>query len=135
MLEDAVEYGHLERNPARGCRRRVKGTTPNRSWVEPEQLPALLPADLGHRPIVATLAGAGLRAGEAVALEWRDLNLAPGTLTVRESKTDAGTGRAIDLPLGLREELMALRARADHCAPTDPVYYPRLPRRASPPDG
>ena len=38
-------------------------------------------ADTCHRPILATLAGAGLRVGEAVALDWRDVNLAVGSLT------------------------------------------------------
>ena len=42
ILEVAVEYGHIPSNPARGRRRRVKGTKPRRSWVEPEQLPSLL---------------------------------------------------------------------------------------------
>ena len=41
-----------------------------RSWVEPVQLLALIKAaDEFHRPILATLAGAGLPVGEAVALD------------------------------------------------------------------
>jgi integrase len=44
VVEDAVEYGYMEHNPARGRRRRVKGTKPRRTWVEPEQLPSLLDA-------------------------------------------------------------------------------------------
>jgi hypothetical protein len=60
ILEVAVEYGHIERNPAKGKRRRVKGTEPRRSWVEAQQLPALIDAgDTYMRPIIATLAGAG----------------------------------------------------------------------------
>jgi integrase len=126
VLEDAVEYGHIERNPARGRRRRVKGTRPHRSWVEPEQLLALLGgANTWHRPILATLAGAGLRAGEAVALNWGDISLATATLTVRRSKTDAGTGRRIDLPVGLHEELLELKARSDHTGWEDPVFLTR----------
>jgi integrase len=57
------------------------------------------------RPVLATLAGAGLRVGEAVALDWRDINLPTGTLTVGDAKTDAGTYRAADLPGGLIEAL------------------------------
>ncbi len=59
--------------------------------MEAEQLISLLEAsDTYHRPIVATLAGTGLRNNEALALNWRDVNLATGMLAVVGSKTDAG---------------------------------------------
>lgn len=126
VLEVAAEYGHIERNPAKGKRRRVKGTEPRRSWVEPEQLPALVDvADPYLRPLIATLAGAGLRIGEAVALDWRDVKLGTGSLIVRESKTAAGEGREVDLPVGLREELATWRAQSPRTAPGDPVFVSR----------
>lgn len=125
ILDVAEEYGHIDRNPARGRRRRLKESKPRRSWVEPEQLMALLDgAPAGHRPILATLAGAGLRVGEAVALDWRDVNLATGTLTVRESKTDAGT-RTVDLPGGLLDELKVHKACSSRTAPAAPVFATR----------
>lgn len=103
----------------------------HQSWVEPEQLMALLgAADAWHRPVVATLAGAGLRVGEAVALNWRDVNLATGTLTVRDSKTDAGSGRRVDLPGGLVDELREWKARSPLSGPSDPVFVCR-PRNGS----
>ncbi len=126
ILEVAVEYGHIDKNTAKGKRRRVKSTEPKRTWVEPEQLMALIDAaDRDFRPVVATLSGAGLRVGEAVALDWRDVNLSTGTLIVRESKTAAGEGREVDLPIGLREELATWRARSPRTAPTDPVFVSR----------
>ncbi|MGI9019207.1 MAG: tyrosine-type recombinase/integrase [Solirubrobacterales bacterium] len=97
-----------------------------RSWVEPEQLMGLLDAADGwHRPLIATLAGAGLRVGEACALDWRDVNLATGTLTVRESKTDAGTGRQVDLPGGLVDELAEWKARSPLTGQGDAVFLSR----------
>jgi integrase len=39
ILEVAEEYGHIDRNPARGKRRRVKAPKVQCSWVEPEQAP------------------------------------------------------------------------------------------------
>jgi len=125
VLELAVDYGHLARNPAasKGGRRRLKEAKPQRSWVEPEQLMALIEAaPTGHRPILALLAGAGLRVGEACALDWRDVNLATGTLIVRVSKTDAGTSRQVDLPLGLADELRSHRAQAPEAGPDEPVF-------------
>jgi integrase len=63
ILDTCCDYGYLPRNPAasKGGRRRVKEPPPR--------------APKGHRPLLATLAGAGLRVGEACALDWRDLNL------------------------------------------------------------
>lgn len=125
ILEVAVEYGKIERNPAKGKRRRVKATEPKRSWIEPEQLPALLDvADHRLRPLVATLAGAGLRIGEACALDWADVNLATGTITVGDAKTPAGI-REVDMPMGLREELATWRARSPRTARRDPVFVSR----------
>ncbi len=124
ILELAVDYGYLPRNPAasKGGRRRVKEPEPGRSWVEPEQLMTLFDAaPKGHRPILATLAGAGLRVGEACALDWRDLNLATGTLVVQESKTSAGR-REVDLPTGLVTVLWTLAATSSRTDPGDPVF-------------
>jgi integrase len=134
ILELAVDYGHLSRNPAasKGGRRRVKEPKPQRSWVEPEQLMALLDAaPKGHRPMLATLAGAGLRVGEACALDWRDLNLATGTLTVQESKTPAGR-REVDLPSGLATELWTLAATSLRTEPDDPVFIGTQGTRQTP---
>lgn len=126
ILEQAVEYDLIPANPASGRRRRLKAETPRRGFVQPEQLPALLRASEGlllgrGRPLLATLAGAGLRIGEALALERRHVNLARGTLTVVRSKTDAGR-RTIDLTPALREELTLWLDRCPHKAPTDPVF-------------
>jgi integrase len=79
ILDVAIEYELIDRaNPARGRRRRVKAPKPQRTWVEPEQLLALIvSADAYHRPILATLAGARLRVGEALALDWQEVTSPP----------------------------------------------------------
>ncbi len=65
--------------------------------------------------------------GEAVALDWQDVNLATGVLTVRSAKTDAGTGREVDLPGGLIEALSERRAELAHAE--GPVFVTRSGRR------
>jgi integrase len=85
-------------------------------------------ADAYMRPVIATLAGAGLRIGELCALDWRDVRLGAGTIIVRESKTAAGEGREVDLPVGLHEELATWKARSPRTRPTDPVFVCRRPR-------
>jgi integrase len=125
VLETAVEYGLIGANPASGKRRRLKAARPHRPWVEPEQLPALLDAarsvsDIGYA-LLATLAGSGIRIGEALDLRWSSVDLATGTLHVAASKTDAGV-RSVDLTAGLREDMTTWRATSMHTGATDYVF-------------
>jgi integrase len=137
ILEVAVEYGHVDHNPARGRRRRLKATKPKRTWLEPEQVAPLLDAagaldadrsrrddPGGRRAMVATLILAGLRIGELTALRWRDVDLASGRLEVGEAKTDAGR-RTADLSPALRDELAAHKATTAHASPADLVFCTR----------
>jgi integrase len=124
ILEVAVEYGHIERNPAKGRRRRLASLEPRRTWIDrADHIVALLEGtgELDNRAsvrrgqrraLIATLIFAGLRIGEALALRWRDVDLARGTITVRQAKTDAGVRTVYILP-ALRDELDDYRARLD----------------------
>ncbi|HTB49790.1 MAG TPA: tyrosine-type recombinase/integrase [Solirubrobacteraceae bacterium] len=127
ILESAVEYELIDRNPARGRRRRLPTTAPRRTWLDrADHIAALLDA-AGQRDqkakvcrgqrraLLATLVFAGLRIGEALSLRWRDLDLARGTISVRDAKTDAGVRIVNILPI-LRDELGAYRARLDPTA-------------------
>ncbi len=124
ILEVAVERELLHRNAARvgGKRRRLKPVKPPRVALDrAEQIIALLDgageldaearvtADLHRRAILATLAFAGLRISELIALTWADVDLAGGRLYVRASKTDAGL-REVDLAPVLAAELRTLKA-------------------------
>lgn len=132
VLEVAVEYGHTSTNPAKGRRRRLPTSKPERLFLEPEQLEALLVAagELDfedrtrrhyRRPLLATLAFAGLRVGELLALRWRDVDLAAGRIHVRASKTEAGV-RTVDLQPELRDELLTWKASARRGAAGDLVF-------------
>ncbi len=131
ILDAAGDYGHTDpaRNPARGRRRRAKRTTPKRPTIEPEQLPSLLEAARKLRPMVATMAGAGLRNGEACGLDWPDFDPASGTLTVAAAKTDAGV-RQVDLPVALRRELAEHKRRSRRSS-EGPMFPNRKGQRQS----
>ncbi len=124
VLETAVEYELIDRNPARGRRRRLPAVTPRRSWLDrADHIAALLDA-AGHldvrakvcpgqrRALLATLTFAGLRIGEALSLRWRDVDLARDTITVRAAKTDAGI-RVVNILPVLSDELRDYQARID----------------------
>jgi integrase len=84
---------------------------PHRSWLDrADRIAALLDAALdreadergaraGRRALLATLVYGGLRIGEALDLRWSDVDLAPGTITVRASKTNAGIRTVNVLPV------------------------------------
>jgi integrase len=143
ILEQAVEYGYLPRNPARGRKRLLAESRPSRSYLQPEQVAALLEAageldsearagDAGRRrPLLATLTLAGLRIGEALSLRWQGVNLADRKVRVAASKTDAGV-RTVDLTPTLAELLSEYRARTHHGADADWVFPTAAGRRDNP---
>ena len=110
VLEVAVDDELLTSNPASGSRRRLKSAKPARPWVEPEQLMALLDSASGNgRLLLAILAGAGLRIGEALALRWQHVDLGTASLRVVDSKTAKGI-REVHLTPALRQQLAIDRA-------------------------
>lgn len=142
ILEQAVEYGYLDRNPARGRKRLLKESKPSRSYLQPEQVAALLSAareldEASHngihrrRALLATLALAGLRISEALDLRWRDVSLDNRRLQVASSKTDAGI-REVDLTPALRDLLAEHRAGSSFTKPTDFVFATREGHRDNP---
>ncbi len=124
VLDQAAEYGWIESNPARGKRRRLKAEKPRRTWLELDEVRALLDAAGEHRPLLATMILAGLRVSEACGLRWRDVDLARGRLHVAEAKTDAGV-RVLELSPDLLDELKAHKARARAGEPGDLVFPTR----------
>ena len=124
-MKKPVEYPRYKvaSNAAIGKERKAKGEKPSRTWLEVEQITAFVEsADSSLRPLIAVMVGGGLRIGEACALDWRDVNLSTATIFVRESKTEAGEERQVDIPLGTLEELIAWKARSPKTRPTDPVF-------------
>jgi integrase len=135
ILDVALERELIARNPARGRRRRLKQRQPERTFLDrAEQIAALLDAAgeldrearVDHRAtprrvVLAALVLGGLRIGEALALRWRDVDLAAGRLHVGRAKTDAGV-RHVDLLPALREDLTGHRAGTAFAKPTDPVF-------------
>lgn len=131
VLEVAVEYELIARNPAAGRRRRLRTSRPRPVHLDAaEQIVALLDAASeldaaatartgGRRALVATLVFAGLRVGEACTLVWGDVDLEAGRLAVGAAKTDAGV-REVDLLPVLDAELRAHQAVAS--GSTGPVF-------------
>ena len=132
ILEVAVEYEHIERNPAKGKRRRLRVARPRRTYLDrAEQIDALLTAagalDAAgrtapwRRALLAVLVFAGPRIGEALELRWRDVDLANGRLRIRGTKTDAAE-RTVELLPILRDELATYAAGRRERGPDERVF-------------
>jgi integrase len=143
VLEQAVEYGYLDRNPAKGRKRLLKEDKPTRSYLQPDQVAALLGAagkidadaregdTRRRRPLLATLTLAGLRISEALDLRWRDVNLDARRLRVAAAKTDAGI-REVDLTPALQELLADYRSRSPYTQSGDLVFPTSAGKRDNP---
>lgn len=68
------------------------------------------------------------RSGRGGALRWRAVDFESGTLTVEESKTEAGEGRTIDLAPALLDELKTHWAEHPRASLDDLVFPTRRGR-------
>jgi len=94
-LTDAERDGKAPRNAARLARApHVEGTTRKRTLTAVEARALLdLARDDADAGLLVTLAlGTGARVGELLALDWSDVDLAAGTVSITRSRSRNGTG-------------------------------------------
>lgn len=136
VLDDAVDYGLLDANPARGRRRRMKVAKPRRAFLEPDMVVDLLEAAghweaevpehqrYGRRALLALLCLSGApRISEALAADRGDIDLHAGRWRIPDSKTDAGV-RDVELTAYTLGELRAHLATRPPAA-TSPLFQTR----------
>ena len=140
ILDDAVEYGLLDANPARGRRRRMKVPKSTRTFLEPDMVLDILDAAAawegelpehqryGRRAFLATLCLSGPRISELIETPRGRFDLHAGQLVLGK-KTEAGIDRGLKRSAYLLDEIRAhlaavppscATARAQLCRPPDP---------------
>lgn len=97
ILARAIRDGVIATNPAANRDRddplELPYERPTMHYLNREQALAYLDAaPAWYRPLAETLIGAGLRIGEAIALEWRDVSWDAGVLAVSRTVKVGGTG-------------------------------------------
>jgi excisionase family DNA binding protein len=132
ILERAVEWRHLDSNPARGIRKPSQRRTSVVRPLAPQTVEAIRAYLLGHdlgldATLVSVLAYAGLRPGEALGLRWHDVG--ERTLLVERSvafgqlkSTKTGKTRTVRLLPPLVEDLAAWHDTTARPGPTDLIF-------------
>jgi integrase len=114
MFRFAIRREILEANPVRLLERGDRPSTKRLReprYLDRAEIDRLLAKTSNEfRTLVAVLAFAGLRVGEALALTWRDVDLDAGTMHVRGTKT-AASNAVVPLVSALVRELRAHRRR------------------------
>lgn len=133
-LRDAVSRSRLQYNPAAGIEHSGlrPAKRPVRRSFTPEELRAILKAvdqpigkdtvpDIQFACLIHLLAHGGLRIGEALALQWRDVDLPAGTVRIAATLVEAAgkvergepktfaSRRVVRLPASVIERLRVLR--------------------------
>lgn len=128
ILEQGVEWGYLDANPAR----KVRNLPPNKRAkdairvISPTEHEALVTAaPPGYRVMFCIWPFVGLRRSEMQGLTWADLDLDTRQLHVRRQLRDDGTldtnlktlksARTVDIPVGVVSELRQWKLK---CKPT-----------------
>lgn len=132
VLQRAVEWQRIPANPARGVRKPPQARTVVLNPPAPrqvEQIRALLLARKRSRDatLVCVLAYAGLRPGEALALEWRHVGtralLIEGSISLGERKdTKTRQKRSVRIMKPLADDLAAWQASHRAVPPETPVF-------------
>jgi integrase len=92
MLSCAVDWDWLEANPMKlYSKRSLKEATPRTRFLTDAEYKTLLEHAGTLKPIVILAVETGLRLGEILRLEWRDVDFDRGELHVREGKTGERT--------------------------------------------
>jgi integrase len=121
FLNHLIEDGALDRNVCLRVMRRNRSADGEKKadFLTAEELGLLLHTCQEHYPasypFIALLAKTGLRLGEAVALQWGDLDFHGRFIDVRRNLVDghlttpkSGKGRRVDMSAGLADTLTAL---------------------------
>jgi integrase len=138
MFGQAVEDGVVQANPASGHGRRLRliesraGKQERVKAMDAEQLSAFLAAchtEPRYSDLFLCLARTGLRLGEALGLEWPQVDLAHGTLRVTQAFSKrhretpkSGHGRTVDLSPELVTRLRRRVATVEAGREAGPVF-------------
>ena len=115
LLNKAIEWGKLEKNPAAGVKK-LKEPPPRDRVLTPEEGRRLIrAANPNLQPILILALGTAMRRGEILRLKWTDLDFARGLISIRISKS--GRARQVPMSKAVAEILQSLPRRCEYLFP------------------
>jgi len=106
MFRYAVNWGYLDSNPAIGIRQ-ARERMRHPEYLGAEEVRGFLThAEPEHRPVFLTAVYTGMRYGEIMALEWRDVVWTWDRLAIRDTKN--GEDRFVPMNAQVRSALLGL---------------------------
>lgn len=109
MLRIAYEDGKIQTVPKI---RLLKEPAARKGFVSVQQFERLLAALPGHlRPLILFLYWCGVRLGEALQIEWPQLDLARAVIRLEEDQTKNAEARTVPLPPVLIEMLSSMKPK------------------------
>ena len=107
MYTEAIEWGHVRTNPAKGVKL-LKEAPARIRYLQTEEIKTLLDACNDHiRPIVFTALNTGMRKAEILNLKWANVDLKNMKIIVNNAKNNKT--RVIPINNSLYHELSGLR--------------------------
>ena len=111
MFNKGVKWGLVAENPCEGVSK-LREAPPRDRFLTPEEVEALLSAACDSLlPIIKIALHTGMRHGEMLNLEWRDVDFVNRLVKVRESKS--GKSRSIPMDQTLFDVLGELPSRSE----------------------
>jgi len=111
LFNIAIEKGYTDHNPAKGFKRFPEAPWRHKFFFSEFEIEKLISASAPHlRPILAVAFGTGLRKGDILRLNWRDVDLDRGIISIQMQKT----GEPIEIPLipMIQDLLQQMKSRA-----------------------
>jgi integrase len=139
LLQAAVKWSYLERNPACGLVVGDRHPVNERAFLMPEQVRTLLAAlPEPCCSMVLILSLTGLRIGELLALRWKHVDFMHGAIRVREAVSEGrfttlktrSSRRDVPISEPVRDALLALHSA--NARPEDLVFASRVGTPISP---
>lgn len=112
-LTCAVRWDWIDHNVMRSLdKRSIKESRPRIRWLTAKEYAAIrAKASSAMMPVVTLLVETGMRMGELLSLEWRDVNLDRREIYLHGPRTKTGTARTVPLS---DEAIAALRSLPRH---------------------
>ena len=130
MLKKAVDWGYIDSNPAAGIKQ-AREVVKESGYLEKDEVAALLQACGSRlRPVLVTAVYTGMRFGELMGLEWRNVDFERGFITLRDTKNSET--RFVPMNPAVKEALEDHRRRqAQETGSLVPLVFPN-PRTGVP---